>query len=73
MKIILRIARTELATLFYSPIAWFILIVFSVITAKEYISSMDSIITWVDLEGGNYSGSLSSSIFLGSTFGLDSQ
>ena len=34
MKIILRIARTELATLFYSPIAWFILILFSLLTAS---------------------------------------
>lgn len=28
LKIIMRIARTDLAILFYSPIAWFILIVF---------------------------------------------
>ena len=29
MKLIIRIARTELATLFYSPIAWLILIIFA--------------------------------------------
>ena len=32
LKIIMRIARTDLAILFYSPIAWFILIVFSFLT-----------------------------------------
>ncbi len=37
MRIILKIARTELATLFYSPIAWFILILFSIIAGSNII------------------------------------
>lgn len=37
MRIILKIARTELATLFYSPIAWFILILFSVIAGSNTV------------------------------------
>lgn len=36
MKTITRIARTELASLFFSPIAWFILVVFSTITGSEF-------------------------------------
>lgn len=36
LKIIMRIARTDLAILFYSPIAWFILIVFSFLTTSSF-------------------------------------
>ena len=38
LKIIMRIARTDLAILFYSPIAWFILIVFSFLTTASFTS-----------------------------------
>ncbi len=51
MKIILRIARTELATLFYSPIAWFILIIFSFLTASSFVGSISSFLTHYDLNG----------------------
>lgn len=37
LKIIMRIARTDLAILFYSPIAWFILIVFIPDNSKFYV------------------------------------
>ncbi len=49
MRSILRIARTELATLFYSPIAWFILIVFTFLTTMKFSNSLDSWITGFDL------------------------
>ena len=42
MKIIARIARTELASLFFSPIAWFILVVFSVITGYGFWSLLQN-------------------------------
>lgn len=53
MKLIIRIARTELATLFYSPIAWFILIVFSFLTTMKFSSMIDSLITAAELAGEN--------------------
>lgn len=43
MKTILRIARFELSTLFYSPIAWLVLIVFVVQTAFSYTDAFDLI------------------------------
>ena len=44
LKIIMRIARTDLAILFYSPIAWFILIVFSFLTTASFTSLMENIV-----------------------------
>ena len=52
LKIIMRIARTDLAILFYSPIAWFILIVFSFLTTASFTSLMENIVTDYDLSGG---------------------
>jgi len=49
MRPIFRIARTELAVLFYSPIAWFILIVFALLTTMKFTGSLDSSITLFDL------------------------
>lgn len=43
LKIIIRIARTDLAILFYSPIAWFILIVFSFLTTASFTSLMENV------------------------------
>ena len=43
MKTITRIARTELASLFFSPIAWFILVVFSVITGYGFWDLLQSV------------------------------
>lgn len=64
IKITLRIARTDLAILFYSPIAWFILIVFSFLTATGFTSLMESIVTGYDLSRGE-DVSLTSTCFLG--------
>lgn len=51
MKVLLRIARTELAVMFYSPIAWFIWIVFSYICASDFVSSLEWSITHYELNG----------------------
>ena len=44
MKTILRIARFELSTLFYSPIAWLVLVAFMVHTALAYTDAFDLIV-----------------------------
>lgn len=73
MKIIARIARTELATLFYSPIAWFILVVFSFLTAMNFATGLESLISWHDLNGyGTENSSLTFSFFLKDTAFLGS-
>lgn len=41
MKKILHIARNELYSLFYSPIAWILMILFIVLTSIDYISMLD--------------------------------
>jgi len=41
MKMVFRIAKTELRTLFYSPIAWFLLIAFLVQCGLAYINALD--------------------------------
>lgn len=51
MKVLFRIARTELAIMFYSPIAWFIWIVFSYICASDFISNFESAITYREVYG----------------------
>ena len=52
LKIVARIARTDLAILFYSPIAWFIWIVFSFLTASSFTSCIGGLISQHDLSGG---------------------
>lgn len=64
LKIVARIARTDLAILFYSPIAWFIWIVFSFLTASSFTSCIGGLISQYDLSGGG-GYSLSYSGFLG--------
>ena len=41
MKTIFKIARIELALLFYSPIAWFLLVAFLFQCGLAYTSTMD--------------------------------
>ena len=41
MRKILKIAATELCTLFYSPIAWLILIIFTVQAGMQYVKVID--------------------------------
>jgi ABC-2 type transport system permease protein len=51
MKTILKIARTELALLFYSPIAWFLLIAFMFQAGLAYTSEIEGILTQQDMGG----------------------
>jgi len=51
MKTILKIARTELALLFYSPIAWFLLIAFLFQSGLMYTSTLEGTLTTQDLGG----------------------
>ena len=69
MKILLRIARTELATMFYSPIAWFIWIVFSYICASGFVSMFEGALSYRELYGYSYPSSLTFSHFLSQTGG----
>lgn len=65
MKTIINIARTELAQLFYSPIAWFLLVAFWFQSGLEYYNSLQDILTQQDLGGINliYLTELTSRIF----------
>lgn len=49
MKTIYRIARVELGNLFYSPIAWFLLILFFVQVAMAYLGKVESSVTSQEL------------------------
>lgn len=51
MNNIFRIARTELRTLFYSPIAWFILVAFLVQTALIYFGIMEKFVSMKEMGG----------------------
>ncbi|HTI89367.1 MAG TPA: Gldg family protein [Puia sp.] len=51
MKTILKIARTELALLFYSPIAWFLLIAFVFQSGLAYTGMLEGTLTTQDLGG----------------------
>src|ERR1700748_2787182 len=51
MKTILKIARTELALLFYSPIAWFLLIAFLFECGLAYTTALEPILTSQELGG----------------------
>jgi ABC-2 type transport system permease protein len=53
MKTILKIARTELALLFYSPIAWFLLIAFLFQSGLAYTTQIEGILTSQDMGGQN--------------------
>lgn len=44
MKVILQIAKTELQKLFYSPVAWLILIIFTFQFSLEFASMMEAIV-----------------------------
>lgn len=52
MKTIFRIARVELSALFYSPIAWFLLILFLIQAAMAYIGKLETFVVAQEL-GGN--------------------
>lgn len=49
MKKILRIARVELSALFYSPIAWLLLILFFIQVAAAYLKNLERLVNWYEL------------------------
>jgi len=64
MKTIFRVAKTELKTLFYSPIAWFLIIIFMIQCSVTYIKMLDSVARSQE-DGFKFQFSLISEIFLG--------
>lgn len=67
MKTIKRVAGTELRTLFYSPIAWFVLVVFLVQCGIVYFNSIEQIATQQEMGGirMRYIFNLMNRIFVG--------
>jgi ABC-2 type transport system permease protein len=67
MKIIFKIAKTELKNLFYSPIAWFLIIAFMVTCAIVYMGMVDSNAQGQEMGGYalEYMRDLTSRIFTG--------
>lgn len=63
MKTILKITKNELSTLFYSPIAWLILIIFTFQSGMAYANAWDSILRSVAL--GFNPSSLTGRLLLG--------
>src|ERR1700754_4430480 len=71
MKTTIKIAKTELGYLFYSPIAWFLLIVFLIQCGLTYTGAIGTYIVSQDL-GGEYLrvlGTLTSRV-LGAPYGV---
>ncbi|MFD2874227.1 Gldg family protein [Mucilaginibacter ximonensis] len=66
MKTILKIAKAELRTLFYSPIAWFLMIVFLIQCSVVYIALLEANARSQELNGSapTYFGYLTETIFL---------
>ncbi|MBC9932870.1 Gldg family protein [Chitinophaga qingshengii] len=71
MKIIFRIAKTELRNLFYSPVAWFLTIAFMVQCAVYYTYALFNLANWQDIAIKNnpkfkdFGISLTEALFLG--------
>lgn len=64
MKTIIRITNTELKTLFFSPIAWFLIIIFLIQVGIPYFSNLESLAR--DREAGiNFTISLIDVVFYG--------
>ena len=67
MKVILKVARTELNTLFYSPIAWFLIIVFWIQSGITFYNLMEFVTRQIELSGDKqeYYSSVTDTVFLG--------
>ncbi|NQX53636.1 Gldg family protein [Pedobacter panaciterrae] len=64
MKTIFRVAKTELKLLFYSPIAWFLIIIFMIQCGFVYLKGLDDVALTVD-GGYKIPFSIIASIFSG--------
>ena len=69
MKTIFRIAKTELFTLFYSPVAWLVLFIFAFQSNMVFAELLGRQLTFKSLYGGNL-WNISSSIFSDGMRGL---
>ena len=65
MKTTLKIAKTELALLFYSPIAWFLLVAFLFQCGLAYTSAIEGFLTQQEMGGQNlrYLNFITSNLF----------
>lgn len=68
LKLILRIARTELASLFYSPVAWLLLVAFSVQVGIDFLDILRKVVI-IKAMGNTINFSVTAGYVLG-TFGL---
>ncbi len=68
MKMIIKIARMELQKMFYSPIAWLILIIFALQSGITFINIFDQFVTWSEL--GHHFGNLTNRIYTHPNGGL---
>lgn len=67
MKTILKVAKTELKLLFYSPIAWFLLIVFFIQCGLVYLGLLQSIARMQEMtNGATFGQPATTAIFLSS-------
>src|SRR6187402_2622551 len=66
MKLIFKVARTELRTLFYSPIAWFLMIAFLIQCGIAFFSQVEFAARMVSMSAnGNFYDSITGWVFLG--------
>lgn len=66
MKLILKVARTELRTLFYSPIAWFLMIAFLIQCGISFFSQLEFASRMVSMSAkGEFYDSITGYVFLG--------
>lgn len=76
MKIIFKIARAELRTLFYSPIAWVILVTFFVVTGMQFVDPLMDLARRQAVEEANnpewlgFPGPLTHRMFAGTITGI---
>lgn len=68
MKTIIRVAKTELRLLFYSPIAWFLMVVFMIQCAYMYVGSLKGVALTQELGGigAMMLNNITTRVFLGS-------
>ena len=69
MKMILKIARKELQVLFYSPVAWFLLLVFTVQTGLLFAEKYEIFLRRNEFEGG-WQIMCSASVFMRGLWGM---
>lgn len=69
MKTIYDIARAELKTMFYSPIAWLMIIIFTIQVSLQFTRTFGSLV-WAISMGDTLSGGLTESLFVSPFGGL---